>query len=66
MFPEEPLRGESKTQFAKRIGISRRSLEREIAKGAGPVVTRPTPRREVILTTDGDAWIRARRCVPAE
>jgi hypothetical protein len=55
------LIGEDLSAFAKRADITLRTLQREIARGEGPVVTHVTQRRRIILNEDGDNWLRARR-----
>ena len=51
-------------EAAKCAGISRRSLERAISLGEGPVIVRPSPRRVGIIEDDLMAWLASRR-VPA-
>jgi predicted DNA-binding transcriptional regulator AlpA len=49
---------------AERIGLARRSLERLISKGEGPVVIHLGKYRRGIADTDLDDWIRSRRHAP--
>lgn len=51
----------SLNEFAKRAGITRRSVERIIADGTGPAVIRLLPRRVGILEKDAQAWLLSRR-----
>lgn len=51
-------------EFASRAKISRRHLERLIARGEGPPIIVLGPRRRGIADEDGDAWLRSRRRLP--
>jgi predicted DNA-binding transcriptional regulator AlpA len=51
----------SLNEFAKRAGITRRSVERMIADGTGPAIVRLMPRRVGILEKDAQAWLLSRR-----
>jgi excisionase family DNA binding protein len=46
------------TEAAKRLGVHRRTLEREIEQGTGPAVIQVSPRRCGIVETTLDAWIK--------
>lgn len=46
---------------AKRIGCSRRNIERLISVGEGPTVTRLSPRRIGVAETDLEQWLLSRR-----
>ena len=48
-------------EAAKRAGVVRRTLEREIALGRGPAIIELSPRRRGILDTDFDSWLMSRR-----
>ena len=50
---------------AKSVGISGRTLERQIEDGIGPVVIQVSPRRKGISDPDWDAWLESRRNAPA-
>jgi hypothetical protein len=52
----------SLTEFATaRADQSRRTLDRQIAAGEGPTLTRISPHRWGVLESDGDAWLLSRR-----
>jgi predicted DNA-binding transcriptional regulator AlpA len=48
-------------EVAKRTGLTRRTLERLLARGEGPVLVRLTPTRIGVLESDLDDWISKRR-----
>jgi predicted DNA-binding transcriptional regulator AlpA len=50
-------------EAARRIGSTRRTLDREIAEGRGPVVVQVTKGKTAILEEDFAAWVRSRRRV---
>ena len=54
----------SKKEFAKRIGRSVRHLERMIAIGEGPPITKLGSRAVGIAEEDGEAWLASRRVTP--
>jgi predicted DNA-binding transcriptional regulator AlpA len=55
----------SKREFADRIGRSIRHLERLISVGQGPPLVKLGIRAVGIDEGDGEAWIAARRKIPA-
>jgi predicted DNA-binding protein (UPF0251 family) len=50
-------------EAARRIGSTRRTLDREIAEGRGPVIVQVTKGKAGILEEDFAAWVRSRRRV---
>jgi excisionase family DNA binding protein len=48
---------------ASRLNVTRRTLERWIADGNGPIVTHLGPRRRGILESDFANWLASRRRV---
>ena len=51
----------SLNECAERADLSRRSLERLIASGKGPVVIALSTRRRGVLESDFEAWLLGRR-----
>jgi predicted DNA-binding transcriptional regulator AlpA len=51
----------SYNEAAKRAGIVRRSLERQIAQGEGPAVVHISARRRGVLESDLEEWLLSRR-----
>lgn len=51
-------------ETAKRAGLVRRSLERQIAQGEGPAVVHISPRRRGVLESDLEEWLLSRRRAP--
>jgi hypothetical protein len=48
-------------EAAARATLTRRSLERLIARGEGPAIIFNSPRRRGILESDLESWLAARR-----
>ena len=51
-------------EFAKKIGMSERHVQRLIAAGEGPVLTELGKRVKGVTDDDGDAWHRRRKLPP--
>jgi predicted DNA-binding transcriptional regulator AlpA len=51
-------------ETAKRAGLVRRSLERQIAQGEGPAVVHISARRRGVLESDLEEWLLSRRRAP--
>jgi predicted DNA-binding transcriptional regulator AlpA len=52
-------------EVAARWRISRRTLNRAIARGEGPVVVKLSPRRFGVLEADLEEWAASRKVRPA-
>jgi predicted DNA-binding transcriptional regulator AlpA len=48
-------------EIAERGRISRKTLDREFARGKGPALVRLSPRRVGVTEDDFQEWIRSRR-----
>jgi predicted DNA-binding transcriptional regulator AlpA len=51
-------------ELAAQAGLSLRTVQREISRGEGPVVTQLSQRRIGVAEADADAWLASRRRVP--
>ena len=52
-------------EIAERGRISRKTLDRDIARGKGPPLVRLSPRRVGVLEDDFQEWLKSRRVPPA-
>lgn len=48
-------------EAARRAGVARRTVEREIELGRGPAIVEMSPRRRGIFDRDLETWLMARR-----